>query len=1143
MVLFQGGIIRTVPDHAEKRSAFRNLSAWESLFVGGRQRTSCGGKAIAAITPETVPAGLAMTLFGPMAVIVQGRPLPRLRSRRALWLLALLTLRHERPVEREWLAGTLWPDADQSQAFANLRVVLSELRQALDDQGERVQSPSRHTLLLNLAGAEVDVLAFDAAVKSGTLPALERAVALYQGPLLEGCTEEWAPQERLAREQACLSALQKLADAATAAGDHRGAAVYWRRAVGIDPLSDGARRGLMGALAQSGDANGALQVYRAFVELLRSDPKAAPDKSTTELYARLRTEARERAGAPVAAVPATDVAVPTAPVVTGYLPHPMTELVGREDECLEVAARLRRVRLLTLTGLGGIGKTRLAMEVAGQVAREYADGVWFVALEGLSTADGKQVAGRIASVLGVREEPGRTPLESLTNHLRTRQLLLVLDNCEHLLEATAQAAGHLLRECPGLRTLATSREPLGISGETAWTVPSLAVPDPAHLPAGPATLLRVLMGYEGVRLFVERAQAVQQSFSLSGDNALAVAQICSHLDGIPLALELTAARVRAMTVGQIAERLPDHLNLATGLTGRARTALSRQQTLRAMLDWSHDLLGDAERLLLARLSVFAGGWTLEAAEKVSTGNGIESETVLDLLTSLVDKSLVVFEEQDSVLDGRYRLLEIVRQYAAERLEASGQTDRVRAGHRNWLAALAAAAEPQLTGPEQGAWLRQLDAEHDNLRATLAWDGAEAQGAASDLWLAGALYRFWYVRGYVSEGRDHLARVLGREAAQGRTAERAKALNEAGDLAHRQGDYASARTLLDESLSLRRELGDKQGIAWSLNLLGNVAYDQGDYASARVLHEESLGLCRELGDRLGIAWSLNSLGNIVHPQGEYTTAQALYEESLNLFREAGDHQGVARSLSCLGYVAFDQGQYATARSLHEESLNIARDLGDRGGIAWALCCLGYLDYILDSYTSARVLLEEGLDHFQALGDRRGVAWALNSLGNVAQALGEFETARTFHQESLDIRSELGDRQGAAWSLLCLGNLAQSQEAYAAARARIGESLRLFRDLRDRKGVAECLDGLAAVLQGLGRVQEAVCLWGAAWALRESIGSPLSLKEREKHDRQTGQARVTIGENAFVAVWEEGRALTWEQAASFAVGETDRGAMRP
>jgi predicted ATPase/DNA-binding SARP family transcriptional activator len=1047
-----------------------------------------------------------------MHVQVQGRPLPHLRSRKTLWLLALLTLRPDRPVEREWLAGMLWPDVDQSQAFANLRPILSELRGALGDQSLRLRSPDRHTLFLALAGAEADVVMFDAAIASGKLSALEQAVALYRGPLLEGCLEEWVHQERAEREQHCLQALQKLGDAALTAGDYDTAIGFYQRAVSLDPWWETARRGWMEALSKSGDRNAALQVYREFVALLKDDPKAAPDEQTTALYVRLRAEIRQ---------PPTTLAVVTAktaavPAVTGYLPHPLTELVGREDERMEVAARLRRSRLVTLTGLGGIGKTRLALEVAAEVVPEYADGVWLVALESLS--DGKLIVQQIASVLGLREESGRSLLQSLTDHLHSKKLLLVMDNCEHLLAASAQLVEHILRECADVRILATSREAMGITGEAVWAVPSLAVPDPAHLPQGRATLLRVLMSYESVQLFVERAQAAQKTFELRESNARVVAQMCSQLEGIPLALELAAARIKMMAVEQIATRLHDHLGL---LMVGSRTAQPRQQTLRATLDWSYGLLLEPEQLLLRRLSVFAGGWSLEAAEQVSTGEGIESWQILDMLTSLVDKSLVVFEEREQEAGGRYRLLEMVRQYAAERLEASGESEQIKARHRNWFLAFVEEAEPHLRGGDQEQWLRRLETEHDNLRATLAWEGA--QGAETDLRLAGALYSFWYTRGYWSEGREHLGRVLGQEATQIRTTARAKALHEAGALAYSQGDYAAARALNEESLSLFRELEDRGGIASSLNSLGNVAYDQGDYASARALHEESLSIRRELGDRQGIAWSLNSLGNIAHPQGDYAAARALYEESLSLFRELEDGQGVARSLSCLGYVAFDQGDYASAQELYEESLSLFRELGDRGGIAWVLCCLGYVAYDQGEYATAQTLLGEGLSLFRELGDQRGVAWTLNSLGNVAHPQGDYTAAQELHEESLSIRRALGDKQGIAWSLSCLGNVACDQREYATALAVLEESLNLFRELGDRKGVAENLRGLAAVMLAQAEAQQAVRLWGAAHTLRESIGAPLSLKEQEKYDRQVQQARAMLGEAAFAAAWEEGRAL--------------------
>ena len=339
--------------------------------------------------------------------------------------------------------------------------------------------------------------------------------------------------------------------------------------------------------------------------------------------------------------------------------------------------------------------------------------MWLVALEALS--EGRLVVQQIASVLGLKEEAGRTPLHSVTQHLRTKRLLLVLDNCEHLLQASAQVASHLLQECAEVRILATSREPLGITGETAWSVPVLSVPDTERLPQGRATLLRVVMSYESVQLFVERAQARQKSFVLNDRNARAVAQVCRQLDGIPLAIELAAARVKAITVEQIVSHLDNHLGL---LTVGNRTAQSRQQTLRATLDWSYALLSEPERSLLKRLSVFADGWVLEAAEQVCVGEDIEEGHVLNLLTSLVDKSLVLFEEREPA-GGRYRLLEMVRQYAAEGLLSSGEATLVKTRHRDWFVALAEEVEPHLKGAEQGDWLRRLEWEYDNLRAALA----------------------------------------------------------------------------------------------------------------------------------------------------------------------------------------------------------------------------------------------------------------------------------------------------------------------------------------------------------------------------------------------------------------------------------------
>ena len=1061
-----------------------------------------------------------------MQVLVQGEPLPRLRSRKALWLLALLVLRGGRSVEREWLAETLWPDVDPVRAASNLRVVLSELRHVLSSAGERLRSPGRHTLSFDLTGAAVDLQTFDAAVVSQDASALRQAVALYRGPLLEGCAEEWVPQERAVREHACLHALEMLAETALAAEACESAADDYRRVIGMDPWRESAQRGLMRALAKGGDANAALSVYQAFVRLLRKDdPRAIPDELTTALYARLRADAKQRAS-----VPSVAAAETVAPMVTGYLPHPLTGLVGREDEREEVAARLRRSRLVTLTGPGGIGKTRLALEVAAEAVPEFADGVWLVALDALS--DENQIVPQIAAVLGLQEETGRTPLEGLTGHLHTKRLLLVLDNCEHLLFTVTSVTAHLLRTCAGLHILTTSREPLGLTGEAAWSVPALSVPDLGHLPNGSASLVRVLNGYDAVRLFAERAQGVRNTFTLTGENARSVAQVCVRLEGVPLAIELAAARVRSLTVEQIAARLDDHLSL---LTSGSRGSPGRHQTLRATLDWSYSLLGADERLLLGRLSVFAGGWSLEAAERVGTGDRIPEEQILDLLTSLVDKSLVVFTQRQGEASGRYGLLETVRQYASETLAASGVADRIKASHKDWFLTLAEEAEPHLRGTEQGIWRKRLHAENDNLRAALEWSVACASEGESGLRLAGALTSFWSMRGEYSEGRKYLQLALARQDEHTVTTARGKALNGEGRLAFTQGDFTAAKALHQESLGVYQELGDKKGSAEQLTTLGGLAQSQGDYPTARSLHEESLRVFRELGERRGIAEALGHLGNNTRQQGNYAVARDLLAESLSIYRELGDLVSVTRTLTNLGNVVRLQGDYDSAETLYEESLSIRRELGDKLGISASLSGLGALAFLRADYAASQALHEESLSIRRELGNKQFIAWAVNNLGLVLQSQGDFATAKALHQEGLTLFNELTDKMGSAWSLNHLGLVAQNQGDTTLAQRRQAESLSLFAAVGDTEGVAAGLKELAGILAKQTKVRAAAKIWGAAEALRDSIGAPLPLNEQEMYERQVEQARADLGSNGFTAAWEEGLGLSWEQATEFALNE--------
>jgi predicted ATPase/DNA-binding winged helix-turn-helix (wHTH) protein len=650
------------------------------------------------------------------------------------------------------------------------------------------------------------------------------------------------------------------------------------------------------------------------------------------------------------------------------LPYQLTSFIGREQEIALLEEFVTAHRLVTLTGAGGAGKTRLAIEVASRLVGAFADGVWLVELAALS--DPRLVPQAVAQALEVKEQPTRLLIETLSDHLASRKLLLVLDNVEHLLEACAHLVDEIVRRSPGLTVLVTGRERLGMTGELTYRVPSLTVPETSE------TVTReTALRYEGVRLFVERAKLVCPHFGLTAESASSVASICAHLDGIPLAIELAAPRLRSMSVDELHARLDRSFAL---LTDGSRVAPPRHRTLRSMLDWSYDLLREPEKLLLQRLSVFAGGWTLAAAEAVCAGDGIEHGDILDLLTSLADKSLVVPDQEDT--QTRCRLLETVRQYARDRLEDTGGIAAVRLRHRDYYLALAEEADPKLRGAEQAEWLRRLEEEHENLRAGLEWSLVEA-GSRGGLRLCGALQRFWWTHGHLTEGRRWCTRVLGKPGAEKRTRERAYVLNGAGILSFRQGDYPAARALHEESLAIRRELGDRPGIAAALGNLGNVALIQADYPPAKALHEESLAIRRELGDRFGSAALLSNLGIVALNQGDYPAAKSLFEEALAIRRELGDRAGIAVSLNNLGHGALNQGDYPAARTRLEESLAIHRKLGDRSSSALTLSNLGYVALNQGDYPAARALLEESLEMHRELGDQPNIPSSLGGLAAV------------------------------------------------------------------------------------------------------------------------------------------------------------------
>ena len=605
------------------------------------------------------------------------------------------------------------------------------------------------------------------------------------------------------------------------------------------------------------------------------------------------------------------------PALPNNLPQQPTSFIGREKEVAQVKARLARTRLLTLTGAGGSGKTRLSLQVAADLLTGEGDGVWLVELAALS--DPALVPQAVANVLGVQEQAGKSIQQTLVEALKLKRLLLVLDNCEHLVSACASLAADLLRACPNVHILASSREPLNVAGEQTYRVPPLSLPDPKQ-----AQTVESLSQFEAVRLFIERAQAVQPSFAVTNRNAPALASVCHHLDGIPLAIELAAARIRSMTVEELETRLADRFRL---LTGGSRTALPRQQTLRALIDWSYDLLDDNQKVLLRRLSVFAGGWSLSAAEAVCAGGEVQEWEVLDLLTALVDKSLVTVEEQEEGTT-RYRLLETVRQYARDRLMESSGGEALRERHRDYFLTFVEEAKANVVRPQPAEWLNRLDAEYDNLRAALDWCLDRHAGAEIAMRMAGALAIFWGMRGRASEGRRYLSAALSLPGADAPTEVRADALGWVGGLARMQGDYGSARTDFNESLAIRRALGDNGAIAQALQNRGWQAQLEGDNAGAHKDYDESLTLFRAYGDLAGEGFCLVGLGCVATNEGDYETAGRLFDAGVALWRAAGGKPGLAYALAHQGRLACQQGDFGAARACLAECGALCRESGDR-----------------------------------------------------------------------------------------------------------------------------------------------------------------------------------------------------------------------
>ena len=1024
------------------------------------------------------PDQLKFFFLGPFR-IERGTRTLQLPTRKVEILLAYLVL-HAGEHAREKLAALFWGDFPDAEARASLRNALATLHKHL---GDDVLLADRDTAQINpMCPLWVDAWVAQSVANSPqpALTDLEAAIALCQGPLLADFYDEWLELPRQQYRTLYLTFLLQLARLWREQGESARALDFARRVLTIERANEQAHQQIMLCYAALGNRDAALRQYAECVRALADELGVQPLAETTALAERIKREDSARA------------------VVTPHnLPTLLTRFVGRETELSQIRQLLATTRLLTLTGAGGCGKTRLGIQVASDLlaAGAFRDGVWFVDLA--ETTDAALVPHTVAQTLGMRELSDQPLVETIAAAISTRQILLLFDNCEHLIAACARLADSLLRACPNLSLLVTSRESFGIAGETIWRVPPLTFPD---VEIAPTELLQ----FDAVRLFVDRATVALPSFRLTEQNASAVVQICRRLDGMPLAIELAAARVPMLTIEQIARRLDDRFRL---LTGGSRIATPRQQTLRAMMDWSYALLSEPERAMFRQLSVFAGGWTLEAAESV-TGDAHQvareddpvsrrsSVDTLDLLTALVDKSLVVVEQKGETT--RYRMLETIRQYARDRLFESAEAAVTRARHRDWFLQLAEHAEPCLRGAGQIEWLTRLEAEQDNLRAALEWsfgsDAARAEDAPKGLRLASALWQFWAIRGYLPEGRGWLERALRECPPDSAPSVRGVAFGGASVLAYLQGDLVCAGDLGERCRARADETVDKVAVAAALLVLGEYQrHVRRDLAQAQLFIEESLNLAWQSNDKWLMAITLFNLGLQERAQANHARAVEVLQASADLCRELGDRWLCAAALDELGWQVYAYEEPARATALWESSLKLRRDLQDKGGIAGSL----------------------------------------NNLAQVARFEGDYARAASIYETSLALFRELGQRESIPVVLHGLGCVAVNQGDYGRATQLFAESLSLFRELRNEQCVAQCLAGFASVAHAKLKSDLAARLLGAVQVVFDALSVTLVPADRVEWERVRAAVRAALGDDAFAAAMAAGRKIPVAKAIELAL----------
>jgi predicted ATPase/DNA-binding SARP family transcriptional activator len=1070
-------------------------------------------------------AGVRIRLLGGFEVTVGDRPVAAAawRLRKAKTLVKLLALASGHRMHREEVVAVLWPDRDGASAAHNLHQALYVARRAMEGTSSGLFTLRDDIVVLSEGEMPwLDTEVFDAACQLARQtrdPEDYRIAAeLYRGDLLpEDRYEDWAEGPREAFRERWLGMLMEYAEVLSEHGEDTRVVGLMGAVTAADPFHEGAHRMLMAALAASGRRYEALAAFDKLREALAEEYAADPEPATRRLYRELLT-----AGDPQPAAPPSDgSASQQRPDTTRMPPRPttraadgpwleQTSFVGRQRELAEIIQTLGRTRLLTLTGPGGAGKTRLAYEAAGRLAAAYHDGVHMVELASLSRPE--LVPQAVASVLDVPLPETGTAEVIIARQLAGRRLLLVLDNCEHLLDACARLAAALLRGCPDVAVLATSREPLRVGGEVTWRTPSLALPDLRHLPS-----LAELAELESVRLFVERARDAAPGFELDEATAPAVAEICVRLDGMPLALELAAARTSALAPTQIAARLDDALRV---LGRGSRAAVTRQQTLHATLTWSHDLLEEDERVLFRRLAVFAGSMSLEAVEQICGGDGLD---VVDLLSRLVDKSLVQAEHAEGT--ARYRLLETIRQLADQRLRDAGERAvRVRA-HRDWYVGFAAAHDPEWAVGVVNDTPQALDVEHDNLRAALS--SGLADDPAEALRLAVSLWRFWLARGHFAEGSRWLEAALA--AAPERTPLRARALLAAAAMRVRRGELSGRELDLGvQAAAILRDAGDDHALAQTLPLTGLLAWvEDGAWKQAVQLVEEGRSLAATMGASDMVANAAHMLGVIALLRGAIEDAEACFTETLDLVDSLPADLPPFYSAVTPGWY-WEPGRDGRPRMPFTETVLLYRRVGAPQAAAYTLSNLAHAARQGGDLARARTLVEQSVTAFHRLGDLHGEGLALCHLANLHRQTGELSEAGELLDRSLEMRRRLGDRRGVGVTVVNQGLVAAAAGDLGRADRLLREAYLLFEEMEDGPGCWGALLDLGLVLLDAGedeRARRVLRQWRELqlipWTFRTRAWSLLALAALEERSGEVDAAVRCVNEARarFVALGDQ------------------------